>query len=99
MRCGAMGDMVLLTPLIRALHQRFGQPVDLVSSGPWTIPLLGGQPGVGEIYLLKSRKTPFWLSPRQRAVAKWLRSRGPGPAWFCDPGTVGRDVLRTGRHS
>jgi heptosyltransferase-2/heptosyltransferase-3 len=91
-----MGDMVLLTPLIRALHQRFGQPVDLVSSGPWTIPLLGGQPGVGEIYLLKSRKAPFWLSPRQRAVAKWLRERGPGPAWFCDPGIVGRNLLRRG---
>jgi heptosyltransferase-2/heptosyltransferase-3 len=91
-----MGDMVLLTPLIHALHQRFGEPVDLVSSGPWTIPLLGGQPGVGEIYLLKSRKTPFWFSPRQRAVAKWLRGRGPGPAWFCDPGTVGRHVLRRG---
>jgi ADP-heptose:LPS heptosyltransferase len=96
MRCGAFGDMVLLTPLIRALHQRFGQPVDLVSSGPWTIPLLAGQPGVGEIFLIKSRKTPFWLSPRQRALAKWLRTRGEGPAWFCDPGTVGRDLLRRG---
>lgn len=96
MRCGAFGDMVLLTPLIRALHQRFGQPVDLISSGPWTIPLLAGQPGVGEIYLLKSRKTPYWLSPRQRAVAKWLRSRGAGPTWFCDPGVVGRGVLRHG---
>ena len=96
MRCGAFGDMVLLTPLIRALQQRFGQPVDLISSGPWTIPLLAGQPGIGEIHLLKSRKTPYWLSPRQRAVAKWLRARGAGPTWFCDPGTVGRDVLRRG---
>ncbi len=87
---------MLLTPLIRALHRRFGQPVDLVSSGPWTVPLLEGQPGVGEIFLIKSRKTPFWLSPRQRALAKWLRARGAGPAWFCDPGNVGRDLLRRG---
>jgi heptosyltransferase-2/heptosyltransferase-3 len=96
MRCGAFGDMVLLTAMIRQLHLRFGQPVDLVSSGPWTVPLLAGQPGVGEIFIIKSRKTPFWLSPLQRALAKWLRARGAGPTWFCDPGTVGRDLLRRG---
>ncbi|HVY82619.1 MAG TPA: glycosyltransferase family 9 protein [Steroidobacteraceae bacterium] len=96
MRCGAFGDMVLLTTMIRQLHLRLGQPVDLVSSGPWTVPLLTGQPGVGDIFLIKSRKSPFWLSPRQRALAKWLRARGPGPTWFCDPGPVGRDLLRRG---
>jgi heptosyltransferase-2/heptosyltransferase-3 len=96
MRCGAFGDMVLLTPLIRQLHLRFGQPVDLISSGPWTVPLLAGQPGVGEIFIIKSRKTPFWFSPLQRALAKWLRARGAGPTWFCDPGPVGRDLLRRG---
>jgi ADP-heptose:LPS heptosyltransferase len=96
MRCGAFGDMVLLTPLIRALHARFGQPVDIVSSGPWTLPLLEGQPGVGEIFLLESRKTPYWFSPSQRACVKGLRARGPGPTWFCDPGVVGRDLLRRG---
>jgi ADP-heptose:LPS heptosyltransferase len=96
MRCGAFGDMVLLTAMIRQLHLRFGQPVDLISSGPWTIPLLAGQPGVGEIFIIKSRKAPFWLSPLQRAVAKWLRARGAGPTWFCDPGMVGRHVLQRG---
>ncbi len=96
MRCGAFGDMVLLTALLRQLHLRFGQPADLISSGPWTVPLLEGQPGVGEIFLIKSRKTPFLLSPRQRALAKWLRARGAGPTWFCDPGEVGRDLLRRG---
>lgn len=96
MRCGAFGDMVLLTAMIRQLHSRLGQPVDLVSSGPWTVPLLAGQPGVGEIFIIKSRKSPFWFSPLQRALAKWLRARGAGPTWFCDPGTVGRDLLRRG---
>jgi ADP-heptose:LPS heptosyltransferase len=96
MRCGAFGDMVLLTALLRQLQLRFGQPADLVSSGSWTVPLLEGQPGVGEIFIIRSRKTPFWISPRQRALAKWLRARGAGPTWFCDPGTVGRDLLRRG---
>lgn len=97
MRCGAFGDMVLLTALLRQLHLRFGQPADVVSSGPWSVPLLEGQPGVGEIFIIKSRKTPFLFSPRQRALAKWLRARGAGPTWFCDPGEVGRDLLRRGQ--
>jgi heptosyltransferase-2/heptosyltransferase-3 len=96
MRCGAFGDMVLLTALLQQLMLRFGQPADIISSGAWTVPLLEGQPGVGEIFIIRSRKSPFWLSPRQRALVKWLRARTPGPTWFCDPGTVGRDLLRRG---
>jgi len=88
--------MVLLTALLRQLHLRFGQPADVIASGPWSVPLLEGQPGVGDIFILRSRKAPFWLSPRQRALAKWLRARGPGPTWFCDPGLVGRNLLRRG---
>ena len=46
MRCGAMGDMVLLLPLIRTLSESFRAPVDVVSSGGWTRPLLTGQKGL-----------------------------------------------------
>lgn len=96
MRCGAFGDMVLLTALIGQLHLRFGQPVDLISSGSWTVPLLAGQPGVGDIFIICSRKSPFWFHPPQWALVKWLRARGAGPTWFCDPGIVGRHLLRRG---
>jgi ADP-heptose:LPS heptosyltransferase len=92
-RCGAFGDMVLLTALIRVLHARFGVPVDIVTSGPWSEPLLHGQPGVGEILSLRSRKTPYWLSPDQRRVVRCLRARGVGPTWFCDGGDAGRPLL------
>ncbi len=95
MRCGAFGDMVLLTALLRQLHARFGSPVDVVSSGAWTAPLLEGQPGVGELFIIGSRKSPFWLSPRQRALVRWLRARGAGPTWYCDSG-AGRELLRRG---
>ncbi len=83
-RCGAFGDMVLLTALIRDLHAQFQQPIDLLSSGSWTEPLLAGQPGVGEIICLRSRKTPYWLSREQRAAVRRLRARPPGPTWVCD---------------
>jgi ADP-heptose:LPS heptosyltransferase len=83
-RCGAFGDMVLLTALIRPLFARFGTPIDIVTSGPWSKPLLAGQPGVGEVLTVRSRKTPYWLAPDQRHLVRRLRARPPGPTWLCD---------------
>jgi hypothetical protein len=85
--------MVLLTALIRVLYARFRVPVDIVTSGPWSEPLLHGQPGVGEILSLRSRKTPYLLSPDQRRVVRRLRARGIGPTWFCDGGDAARPLL------
>ena len=93
-RCGAFGDMVLLTALIRPLHQRFGMPVDIVTSGPWSVPLLKGQPGVGEIYGIRSRKTPYWLSLDQQRVVRQLRARGLGPTWYCDGNNASLPILQ-----
>jgi ADP-heptose:LPS heptosyltransferase len=83
-RFGALGDMVILTVLIRHLHARFGQPVDIVASGGWVRPLLQGQPGVGDIYVIRSRNTPYWLSREQQAMVKQLRERGAGLTWLAD---------------
>jgi ADP-heptose:LPS heptosyltransferase len=92
-RCGAFGDMVLLTALLRALHARFRCPVDILTSGPWSEPLLRGQPGVGEIFSVRSRKTPYWLAPDQRRVVRRLRARGTGPTWLCDGNDAARPML------
>lgn len=83
-RFGAMGDMVLLTVLIRALSARFGQPVDIVASGPWTRPLLEGQPGVGRLFVIGSRRRPYWLSAEQRRLVRELKQRGRSPVWLCE---------------
>jgi Glycosyltransferase family 9 (heptosyltransferase) len=85
--------MVLLTALIRVLHARFHSPVDIVTSGPWSEPLLRGQPGVGEIWSVRSRKTPYWLCADQRRVVRRLRARGAGPTWFCDGIDAARPLL------
>ena len=92
-RCGAFGDMVLLTAMIRELHARWGQPVDVVASGPWSAPLLAGQPGVGEVIALRSRKTPYWLAPDQRRLVRWLRARGVTATWLCDDSEEMRALL------
>lgn len=83
-RFGAMGDMVMMTPMVREIAARCGSPVDLLSSGSWTRPLLSGQPGVGTIYLLENRKLPFLFSREKRALVRSLKERGPGPVWYCD---------------
>jgi len=93
-RFGAFGDMVLLTALIRELHAQFIAPVDVLTSGPWSEPLLRGQPGVGEILCLRSRKTPYWLAPDQRRAVRRLRERGAGPTWLCDDDDAARGLLR-----
>jgi heptosyltransferase-2/heptosyltransferase-3 len=92
-RFGAFGDMVILTVLIRALAQRFGQPIDVVSSGGWTRPLLHGQPGVGDIHVIGSRRTPYWLSSEQRQLVATLRARGAGPTWYGDHNEKGRWLI------
>jgi heptosyltransferase III len=96
MRFGAFGDMVLLTVLLRHLQARFGQQVDVISSGPWTQPLLEGQPSVGRLMLIGSRRTPYWASVPQRRLVKWLRERGAGPTWFCDLSSRGKQLLHRG---
>jgi len=92
-RCGAFGDMVLMTALIRVLTVRFEAPVDILTSGPWSEPLLRGQPGVGEIWSVRSRKTPYWLSADQRHAVRKLRERGVGPTWYCDGSAAARPML------
>lgn len=83
-RCGAFGDVVVLTPLIRLLAARYGSPVDVVGSGAWTAPLLEHEPALGHLQLVTSRRTPYLLCPSQWALVRWLRQRGRGPVYLCD---------------
>lgn len=83
-RFGAMGDIVLLTGLLRMLHRRYGAPCDLLSSGGWTRPLLAGNPDIADILLLRSRRRPYWTDPAQWALVRALRKRPPGPVYVCD---------------
>lgn len=83
-RFGAMGDMVLVTGLLQALHHRFGRSCDVVGSGPWTNALLNGHRNVHSLYLIKSRRRPYFLSPEQWRLVQWLRHRPRGPVYVCD---------------
>src|SRR5687767_9048370 len=93
-RFGAFGDMVLLTPMLRRLRQRFGATIDLLSAGPWTEALLRQNPDIGEIHRVTGRRVPYVLSYSQQAAVRWLRERGPTPTWFCQTDPAARHLLR-----
>ncbi len=83
-RFGAFGDMVLLTPLLRLLHRRYGQPCAVLGSGGWLEPLFAGHPDVRVTLKLASRKRPYWLDATQRQLVAMLRAQPPGPVYVCD---------------
>ena len=84
LRFGAFGDMVLLTPLLQVLRQRYGQSCELVSSGPWTPALAQALESVHELHLLDSRRTPYWFNRSQRELVRWLRTRPRSPVYIGD---------------
>lgn len=93
-RFGAFGDMVLMIPVLKLLHQRFGQPCDVISSGPWTDPLLQRVPAVRERIYLTSRRAPYWFNRSQRDLVARLRARPPGPVYVFEPDEKPLALLR-----
>jgi ADP-heptose:LPS heptosyltransferase len=99
-RCGAFGDVVMLTTMIRLLHARYGQPVEVLGSGDWTPPLLAPLPEAGHVQIVSSRNTPYLLCPSQWAAVRWLRGRGRGPVYVCDTDAATLQLLsRAGLHA
>lgn len=84
-RFGAFGDMILMIPALKLLSARYGAPCDVVSSGPWTRPLLSRVPSAGECMLLTSRRAPYWFNRSQRELVCWLKRRPPGPVYVFEP--------------
>ena len=77
-RFGRVGDMVLQTPLLHLLHRRYGRACRLLTSGNWPSQLLSTHPDIAAIWQLRTRHTPFLLSPeRWRLVRLLAQHRGP----------------------
>lgn len=81
---GSLGDMVLLTPLLRLLHLRYGRPCRVVSSGTWLKPLLAGHPDVQASFPVEHPERSYWLDPGQRSLVRCLRAQLQGAVYVCD---------------
>ncbi|MDI1335032.1 MAG: glycosyltransferase family 9 protein [Lacunisphaera sp.] len=96
MRFGAMGDMVLLIPTLKLLQERYGQPCELVSSGPWTRPIMERVPACGPLHLLTSRRAPYFFNRSQWQLVDFLRHRPAGPVYVFESDEKPLSLLQRG---
>ncbi len=79
-RVGALGDTLMVTPLVRMLRRIHTEiEIDFLSSD-LAAPLLEGNPHLSNLYRLKGRNVPLALSPEKRRLANCLRAREYGLA-------------------
>jgi ADP-heptose:LPS heptosyltransferase len=83
-RFGRFGDMVMLTALTAALHDRYGTPCQLVGAGPWNRDIFRAQPDVGHAWSLP-RHAPIMLNLTGPRVIAALRRTRPAPVYVCEP--------------
>jgi len=88
--------MVLVIPMLKALQRRYGQPCELVSSGPWTTPLMQRVPACGPVHLLTSRRAPYLLNRSQWQLVDRLRQRPAGPVYVFEPDEKPLALLQRG---
>lgn len=84
-RFGRVGDMILLQPLLRRLHARYGQPCELLGIGKHSLELYRDQPDVARVMSLLSHHRPFALSPEQWRVVHALRQMRDVPVYVSEP--------------
>lgn len=79
-RFGRIGDMVMLTAVLRFLHRRYGAPCYVVGMDSWIHDMYLGHPDVAACWHVP-RKAPFALGLAWPAVLRALRSSAPGPVY------------------
>lgn len=72
----------MLVSMLQGLSQRYGQPCDVITAGPWTEPILRRADCVQDVRILTSRRTPYLLNSSQRELVAWLRARPAGPVYM-----------------
>ncbi|HTV86311.1 MAG TPA: glycosyltransferase family 9 protein [Dyella sp.] len=84
-RFGRLGDTLLLQPLLRRLHARYGRPCRLLAVGQYSVELYREQPDVSEVIALRAHHRPFPLSPEQWRAVHALRGMRQVPVYVCEP--------------
>ncbi len=82
-RFGRVGDMVMLTAVLHALHCRYGAPCHVVAMDRWIDDLYAGHPDVAECWHVP-RKVPFAFGLAWPALLRELRRSDPAPIYVCE---------------
>ena len=93
-RFGRLGDTILLQPLLRKLHLRYGQPCRLLALGDWPAVLYSNQSEVEGCIPLRSQYGPMWLRPQRWRAALSLRQLRDAPFYVCEPELRARAKVR-----
>lgn len=83
LRFGRLGDMVMLTALLRLLQHRYGKPCYVVGAGAWNGPVFLGHPAVADSWAF-ARHLPFEMSLTWPRVLRMLHRSAPGPIYVCE---------------
>lgn len=83
-RFGALGDMVMITPLLKRLYERSGLPADIIAIGQWSQSLFECMPYVRTVHTIKSRKTPYLFNRPQQLIVSSLKQQAYDNAWLCE---------------
>ncbi|MCX6075023.1 MAG: glycosyltransferase family 9 protein [Campylobacterales bacterium] len=69
LRCGALGDLIYATSVINALRMQYGETIiiDFITT-PGIAKLFEHDPRVHQVFHLKHKKIPIWLSPQKRDI-------------------------------
>lgn len=92
-RFGALGDMILTTPLLRALAERHGTPCEIIGRGQFVAGLMQNLPFVGSVGSIESNKTPYLLNRRKQQLVDYLRNRPPGPVYLAQSDVISHRIL------
>lgn len=93
-RFGRLGDTVLLAPLLRKLHLRYGAPCRLVSLGECSRTLYRHSEDVAEVHWFASQHGWLWTNPQRLRVALALRQMREAPFYICEPDVRTRTKVR-----
>ncbi len=75
-RAGALGDTLMVTPLLRGLREKFESAEIDVLCSRLAADILELTPGVARRFALRYRNLPYALSLEKRKMVRELRSRG-----------------------
>lgn len=93
-RFGALGDMILTTPLLRALAERHGQPCEVVGHGMFIAEIFADLPFVWSIRVIESNKTPYYFNQPKKQLVNWLKNRGKSPVYLVQSDELSHMTLK-----
>ena len=74
-RIGAVGDVLMATPLVSAIRKTFPDSYIGFLTSDYAMPLLQYNHEINALYSIKHRKLPFWLSREKQRLADEMKKK------------------------